>query len=285
MTDPIVVGVDGSGRSLRALVWAAHEAVLHRCALRIIHVLPREHVHESTPGDRVREASRRDQGVVAEATAIVREAHPDLEVMTALPTGSPAAVLLAESEHAHTVVLGAKGLGGFASLLLGSVALQVVGHAASPVVVVNHLTTGHHRIVVGADGSAHSQAALVYAFQQASLRGARLQAVHAWSYPGPEAAVSPVQDAAAEEHRQSLEEWLRPLREAHPDVEVVEELAHEAPIPALARASDRADLMVVGSRGRGGFRGLALGSVSQALLQFSQCPLAVIRPRLQLTPD
>ncbi|ARF53345.1 universal stress protein [Streptomyces gilvosporeus] len=283
MTHPIVVGVDGSGRSLRALVWAAHEAVLHRCALRIVHVLPREHAYATTAADRAREASSRDQGVVAEAAAIARETHPELEVVTDLPAGAPAAVLLTGSEHAHTVVLGAKGLGGFGSLLLGSVALQVVGHAASPAVVVNHVTTGHRRIVVGADGSTHSQAALAYAVQEASLRGAQLQAVHAWSYPGPEAAVSAVQ-AAAEKHRQSLEEWLVPLREAHPDVEVVEELAHEAPALALARASDRADLMVVGSRGRGGFRGLALGSVSHALLQFSQCPLAVIRPRPQPTP-
>ncbi len=284
MTNPIVVGVDGSGRSLRALVWAAHEAALRRCALRIIHVLPREHGYPSPLEDRVREESRRDRGVVAEATAIVQEAHPDLEVTSALPSGAPAAVLLAESERAHTVVLGAKGLGGFGSLLLGSVALQVVGHAASPVIVVNHVTTGHHRIVVGADGSAHSQAALTYAFQEASLRGAQLQALHASRYPGPDAAVSPVQGAAAEEHRQALDEWLSSLREAHPDVEVVAELAHEAPVLALARASDRADLLVVGSRGQGGFRGLALGSVSHALLQFSQCPLAVVRPRVQPTP-
>ncbi|MFF9482772.1 universal stress protein [Streptomyces sp. NPDC014733] len=285
MTDPIVVGVDGSGRSLRALVWAAHEAVLHHCALRIIHVLHREHVYASTPAVRAREASSRDRGVVAEAAAIARESHPELEVMTDLPTGAPAAVLLTESEHAHTVVLGAKGMGGFGSLLLGSVALQVVGHAASPVVVVNHLATGHRRIVVGVDGSAHSRAALAHAFQEASLRGAQLQALHAWSYPGPEAVVSAVRDAAAEEHRQSLEEWLGPLRETHAGVEVVEELTHEDPILALARASDRADLMVVGSRGRGGFRGLALGSVSHALLQFSQCPLAVVRPSLRPVPD
>nr|WP_162596995.1 universal stress protein [Streptomyces sp. NEAU-S7GS2] len=221
--------------------------------------------------------------VVAEATALVKEAHPELEVISALPAGAPAAVLLAESEHAHTIVLGAKGMGGFRSLLLGSVALQVVGHAASPVVVVSNLTTGHRRIVVGADGSAHSRAALVYAFEQASLRGAQLRALHAWSYPGPQAAVSAAQDAAAKEDRQALEEWLAPLRQEHPGVEVVKEPVHEDPVPALARASDRADLLVVGSRGRGGFHGLALGSVSHAMLQFSQCPLAVVPPRPQST--
>ncbi|TLQ46130.1 universal stress protein [Streptomyces marianii] len=215
---------------------------------------------------------------MAEAEAIARGAHPGLEVRATRPSGAPAAVLLAESERAHTVVLGAKGLGGFGSLLLGSVALQVVGHAACPVVVVNHVTTGHRRIVVGADGSEHSLAALTYAFDQASLRDAELHAVHAWVHPGPHALVSAAQDAAAKEHRQALDEWLAPLREEHPDVEVVEHVPDEDPVLALARASDRADLLVVGSRGRGGFRGLALGSVSHHMLQFSQCPLAVVRP-------
>ncbi|ASN22834.1 universal stress protein [Streptomyces pluripotens] len=281
MTDPIVVGVDGSGRSLRALLWAAHEAALRHCPLRIIHVLPPAHSYATSEEGRTWEKSDWDQGVAAEATAIAREAHPALDVTSDLPSGTPAAVLLAEAERAHTVVLGAKGMGGFGSLLLGSVALQVVGHAVCPVVIVNHVTTGHRRIVVGTDGSAHSQAALAYAFEQASLRSAQLQAVHAWSHPGPHAYVSSAQDAMAKERLQFLEEWLAPLREEHPDVEVVEQLPDEDPVVALARASDRADLLVVGSRGLGGFHGLALGSVSHHLLQFSQCPLAIIRPRPQ----
>ncbi|MFJ5837664.1 universal stress protein [Streptomyces shenzhenensis] len=279
MTDPIVVGVDGSGRSLRALVWAAHEAALRHRPLRIIHVLPLVRSYATTEEGRDREASAWDLGIVAEAAAIAQEAHPDLEVTSALPSGVPAAVLLAEAEHAHTIVLGAKGRGGFGSLLLGSVALQVVGHTPGPVVIVGHLTTGHGRVVVGADGSAYSRAALAYAFEQASLRGAQLQAVHAWSHPGPHAYVSAAQDTMAKEHREALEEWLAPLREEHPDVGVVAQVPDESPVIALARASDRADLLVVGSRGLGGFHGLALGSVSHHLLQFSQCPLAVIRPR------
>ncbi|MEV7687040.1 universal stress protein [Streptomyces bungoensis] len=279
MSDPIVVGVDGSGRSLRALVWAAHEAALRRCPLRIVHVLAPAHSYATTEEGRTWEAGNRDQGVVTEAAAVAREAHPDLEVTSALPSGTPAAVLLAEAEHARTVVLGAKGMGGFGSLLLGSAALQVVGHAACPVVIVNHVTTGHRRVVVGTDGSVHSRAALAYAFEEAELRRAELQAVHAWSHPGPHAYVSAAQDAMAKEHRQALEEWLAPLREEHPGVDVVELVPDEPPVIALARASDRADLLVVGSRGLGGFHGLALGSVSHHLLQFSQCPLAVIRPR------
>ena len=95
MTDPIVAGVDGSGRSLRALVWAAHEAALRHCPLRVIHVLAPYHSYAMTDEGRETEASNWDQGVVAEATTIAQEAHPDLEVTSALPSGTPAAVLLA----------------------------------------------------------------------------------------------------------------------------------------------------------------------------------------------
>ncbi|MFE6692280.1 universal stress protein [Streptomyces sp. NPDC057743] len=279
MTGPIVVGVDGSGRSLRALIWAVHEAASRGRALRIVHVLSPAHEYAVTAEGHAGELGQRDKGVVAEATMIAEEAHPDLKVTSALPTGAPPAALLSESEHAHTLVVGTRGTGGFGSLLLGSVALQVVGHAACPVVVVNQLTTGHNRIVVGTDGSAHSDAALAYAFEQASLRGIPLQAVHAWIRPGLHAMTTGgALDEAATRHREDLAKWLAPLARRYPEVEVVKDLPEEDPMLALARASDRADLLVVGSRGRGGFRGLALGSVSHQLLQFSQCPLAVVRP-------
>ncbi|GLX53969.1 hypothetical protein Shyhy01_69180 [Streptomyces hygroscopicus subsp. hygroscopicus] len=132
MTDPITVGVDGSGRSLRALVRAAHEVKPRRCPLRIVHVLPPLHSHATTGEGHAWEASDWDESVTTEATAIVRETHPDLEVTSALPAGAPAAVSPAEAEHAHTIVLGAQGMGGFGRPFLGSVASRVVGHAACP---------------------------------------------------------------------------------------------------------------------------------------------------------
>ncbi len=188
-------------------------------------------------------------------------------------------MLLAEAEHAHTVVLGAKGMGGFGSLLLGSVALQVVGHAAGPVVIVNHATTGHGRIVVGADGSAHSRAALAYAFEQASLRGAQLQAVHAWSHPGPHAYVGVAQDAMAKEQRQALEEWLDPLREEYPTSRWWNSWPDE---PAGDRAGPRLGPGRPSGRRLSWTRRLPRSGARLRrpahLLQFSQC-LAVIRPR------
>jgi nucleotide-binding universal stress UspA family protein len=141
-----VVGVDGSGRSLRALIWAAHEAALWRCSLRIVHVLPRwEFDIPLYPPGRWDEAEDRGRHIVAEAIAIARETYPDLDLTAALPSGAPASVFLDESEHAQVVALGARGEGRIGDLLVGSVSLQVAGHAASPVVVVDHITSGHRR--------------------------------------------------------------------------------------------------------------------------------------------
>ncbi|MEU3098125.1 universal stress protein [Streptomyces sp. NPDC006967] len=184
-------------------------------------------------------------------------------MVSALPSGkAETKVFLEEAEHAHAVVLGAKGEGGFGNLMLGSVSLQVVGHAASPVIIVDHITTGHRRVVVGADGSPHSTAALDYAFQAASLRKARLLVLHAWSMPcqpEPPVLIDPDPDEIAKKHQHELEEQISGLRKRYPEVEVTEELIRDAPVPALTRASDRADLLVLGSRGRGGFHGLRPG--------------------------
>ncbi|MBX7553273.1 universal stress protein [Streptomyces sp. tea 10] len=154
------------------MLWAAQEASLHRCPLRIVHVRSFE------PGPVP------DSRIVREATAIAQQAHPELEVTSAEFDGAPAVAFLSESDRAQAVTLGAKGRGGFGTMMLGSVALQVVGHAASPVAVVNHFALDQGRITVGVDGSAHSQAAVEYAFKEASLRGAQLQALYAWSPPG-----------------------------------------------------------------------------------------------------
>jgi nucleotide-binding universal stress UspA family protein len=244
MTNPIVVGVDGSGRSLRALEWAAHSADLHHCPLRIVQI-------------------------------------PELEITSAFPSGTaPAKALMQEAEHAQTLVLGAKGIG-LGNLALGSVSMQVVGHAASPVVIVNHVVAGNRRVAVGTDLSPYSTAALDYAFQEASLRQAQLQIIHCLNIPYPPKPPlldEPNKQEIAAKHQHALEEQIGELRKRYPEVEVVTRLpSFIGPVLALARASDRADLLVVGSRGNGGFHGLAVGSVSHHLLHTSACPLAIVR--------
>ncbi|MFJ9287212.1 hypothetical protein HS99_0002165 [Kitasatospora aureofaciens] len=281
MVDPVIVGVDGSGRSLRALVWAASDAARRECPLLIAHVLPAwEFDFPFFPPGRSQGLSRRGAEILAEAVAIAKESHPGLEVESDQVSGSPAEVLRAATERACCMVLGARGEGGLGNLLMGSVSLQVAGHAACPVVVVGEIATGHGRVLVGTDSSEHSTAALEFAFEEASLRGVRVHSLRAWSMPTkPEPSEDgPGPDEVEAEQRRQLDDQLAPLRHRYPDVEIETTLVRGKPVTELVRASDRADLAVVGSRGKGGFHGLALGSVSHGLLHYGICPVAVERP-------
>lgn len=283
MTHPVVVGVDGTGRSLKALMWAAHRASLHGVPLRIVHALPRlEADIPLYPPGRFEEVQKYGREYVEEATSLVREAYPDMDLVTEMPMGTPAHVLLDESANAHAVVIGAKGED-IGNLLLGSTALQLVGHAACPVVVVNHVTTGHHLVVVGTDGSPDSLEALAFAFGAAALGKSRLQVISALGLPQgwPAHLLRPLAEDNEEvtERRQEVENQIAPLREQYPDVEVELDVHRVGPLHTLATASHRADLLVVGSRGRGGFHGLAVGSTTHKLLHMAGCPTAVVHAR------
>lgn len=283
MTNPVVVGVDGTGRSLKALMWAAHRAALHEVPLRIVHALPRlEADFPLYPPGRFEEAQKYGREYVEEATSLVREAYPTMDVVTEMPMGTPAHVLLTEAENAHAVVVGAKGED-IGNLLLGSTVLQLVGHAPCPVVVVNHVTTGHHLVVVGTDGSADSLEALAFAFGAAALDRARLMVVSALGLPQgwPTHLLRPLpeDDDEVAERRQEVVNQIAPLRQRYPEVEVELDVHRYAPLHTLATASHRADLLVVGSRGRGGFHGLAVGSTTHKLLHMAGCPMAVVKAR------
>ncbi|MBO1414073.1 universal stress protein [Streptomyces sp. FH025] len=282
MTEPVIVGVDSSGRSLRALVWASHEAALRGAPLRVVHVLPTwEHDIPFHPPGMWRTVRDRGADIVAEAAAMAKENYPDLDVSPELIIGRPPKVFVDASAHASAIVLGARGEGGLGNVLLGSVSLQVAGHAAAPVVVVGYVNSGHDRVLVGTDGSETSSAALAYAFEEASLRRAALHVLQTWGMPMPTepSAEEPDPEQMAARYRRELDEQLAGLRARHPDVKVQEELLRSWPSLELIRASERSDLVVVGSRGKGGFHGLALGSVSHALLQYAMCPVAVVSPR------
>ena len=280
MTDPVVVGIDGTGRSLRALMWAAHDVALRGCSLRMVHALPRwvGDIPFYPPG-RFEAAEARGHEIVDEAASLIHDTYPDLHVTVDLPMTTPTAALLERSEHAQEVVVGAKGVD-IGNVLLGSTALQLVGHAASPVVVVTHVSSGHQQIAVGTDGSPTSDAALGYAFHEASLRNSRLNVVSGLELPQgwPTHLLRPLppDDDEVAKRRQEVENQLMPWRDAYPRVEVIEDVHRIGPVHALAEASQRADLLVLGSRGRGGFHGLALGSVTHKLLHYTACTTAVI---------
>nr|BFE78098.1 hypothetical protein GCM10020093_006990 [Planobispora longispora] len=193
-------------------------------------------------------------------------------------------VLREQAQSASEVVIGSRGLGGFAGAVLGSVSGHVAGHARGPVVVVRSgAREMYGEIVVGVDDSPQCDPALAYAFEQAVLRGARLRAVYAWQLPvhayAPEI-VCDMDEIRRAQHRVAADK-LASWRQTHPTVEVVEDVRSAHPVQALSAASERADLVVVGSHGRGALGSLALGSVSRGVLHHARGAVAVVRsPRV-----
>jgi nucleotide-binding universal stress UspA family protein len=218
---------------------------------------------------------------LAAAAAQVAEVAPDVAVSQEVITGMPAALLVTLSTDAQLAVVGHRGLGGFAGLLLGSVGAALAAHAACPVVVVRGATDKrpHGPVVVGVDGSPHSETALAFAVEAAVTRRVPLRAVHAWPDSAMPYVVSgPMDwDELAKREQNVLSEQLAKWREKYPDLRVEPVLAQGPPTHVLARNTRDAQLVVVGSRGRGGLAGMLLGSVSQAMLHHAECPLAVVR--------
>jgi len=285
---PVVVGVDGSPSSDLATAWAADEATRRRVPLRVVHafIWPLMHLHLGPGPDAPAHAGLRAEAVriLDDAKSLARSRHPELDVQTVLVTGMIVPVLLGESRNAQIVVLGSRGLGGFTGLLVGSVAVQMCAHASCPVIVT--LATGTLNVagsvVVGVDGSGLSMRAVAFAFEQADARGVPLIAVHAWTRavsrkPGDMLPVVHDVDAVQEEERRVLAESLAGWSDKYPDVAVEQRLVHGHAAETLLAESGQAQLLVVGSRGRGGFRGLLLGSVSQAVLHHATSTVAVIR--------
>jgi nucleotide-binding universal stress UspA family protein len=285
MTAPVVVGVDGSTHSLDAVGPAAREARLRRRPLRVVYAfiwpylgVPLGPSPVGPPdGGLVNDAER----IVQEALTRARVATPDVEVTGAAVIGDAAAVLMEESRTAVLVVVGDRGLGGFTGLLVGSVAVQLAAHATCPVLVARGRPDPTGEVVLGVDGSPANGPAVGFAFEEASRRGCALTAVHTWTHPvstGPGDMLPLVYDAAEveEDEARVLEEALAGWRDKYPDVELRRQLVHGRTRPTLIEATGRAQLAVVGTRGRGGFTGLLLGSVSQAMLHHAQCPVAII---------
>jgi nucleotide-binding universal stress UspA family protein len=280
----VVVGVDGSESSLDAVRLAAREAALRKRPLLVVHAfvwalmrVPLGPHPLGPPDGGLRNQAER---LVAEAVEEARRAAPEVPVTARSVDGGVAPVLLAEASDAHMVVLGDRGLGGFTGLLVGSVAVQVAAHATCPVVVAKGRQHPNGPVVVGVDESAVSDHAVGFAFEEASLRNAPLVAIHTWHFPTPTEFGDPLplvydQEIAAAGER-VLSEALAGWGERYPDVAVTRRVHRSQPAKALVDESDRAQLVVVGARGRGGFTGLLLGSVSQSVLHHSRCPVAVV---------
>ncbi|WBC16588.1 universal stress protein [Micromonospora sp. WMMA1998] len=284
--DPVVVGVDGSATALDAVRVAAREAAVRHRPLRVVHAFiwpltraPLTPAPGAPAGAGLRNQAER---CVAEAVAEAGKVAPDVPVTGVVVDGAPAAVLVEESRRATLMVLGHRGLGGFAGLLIGSVTLQVSARAHCPVLVTRGEARADGPVVVGVDGSAHSGVAVGFAYEEAARRGAPLVVVHAWLYPtpiGPGDIVPLVYDpeALAEESRRILAEAVAGWSERYPDVEVRQRSVRGAPARVLVEQSASAQLVVVGAHGRGALAGLLLGSVSHAVLHHAHAPLVIAR--------
>jgi nucleotide-binding universal stress UspA family protein len=291
---PIVVGYDGSDSSNDALNWAMAEAKARHRPMRIIHVVGSTAGAVAgwginAPPDPELLVKVGEQ-TVASAVSRIEAASPGTDVDTRILTGPSAKGILDHLVGADMVVVGSRGLSSFSELLLGSTGLVLAGHAPCPVVVVRERadlsvpTPNAGRVVVGVDGSDLSNEAVAFAFDFASVHAAGITAVHVWTVPFYEVPgrggpfTRELEDEAQDEELRVLSESLAGWREKYPDVDVQQSLVHGDAKQVLVDASAGARLLVVGSRGRGGFRSLVLGSVSHAALHHAHCPVAVVRP-------
>ena len=280
---PVVAATDGSQESLRAVEWAAGEAVFHGVPLRIVSaaslpkmvLLPLKPERDAVLGF-VREY--RDRALTA-AAARAAEMAPGLLISTDPLEGPAAQAVTGSGPGALMLVVGSRGLGAFTAMVLGSVARYVASHASCPVVVVREETAAVHRLVgVGVGDLDNCAESLAFAFEEAALRKASLLAVHAWH--APQASISragtlyppPALHAAAADAARQLRLLLDGWQEKYPDVPVSQDVVHGHPGRALVGLSARTDLIVIGRH-----PGLQRpGSVRHAVLNRAHGPVAIV---------
>lgn len=269
MGNLVVVGTDGSPSSLAAVETAAREARRRRADLRVVYALNWPVRPMYTPLDTTPLTHR-----LSEAADRARSVAPEVTVTEGMVPGDTVAVLEAESGAADLLVLGARGAGGILGMLLGSTAASLTAHSRCPVLVAREESAESGPVVLCVDGSPAGEAAVGFAFAEAALRGAEIAAVHAW-LPDHAPAGTGVESA-----ERLLAHALAGHAEKHPDVTVRREVLSGEVREVLIDRSRNAQLVVVGARGRGGFTGLLLGSVSQALLHHAHSSVAVVRGRV-----
>ncbi|MFJ8042809.1 universal stress protein [Kitasatospora sp. NPDC096147] len=308
MDGTLLVGVDGSPESISATRWAAEEAVRRGLVLRILHA--RTWLDELHTGpDRPEELRSATARMLADAEREARRDHPKLTVETeSAAGGAPAELLLKAAAGAELVVLGSRGLGGFAGLVVGSVGLGVAAHCERPTVLVRaaavdpaeraNAAAGHDasgdgsagdgaagdgagEVVVGVDVRSRSTETLEFAFRQAELLGVPVRAVHGWMPPaawGYAGWVVPQQQwtELEEVEGELLRAAAAPLRARYPRLSSVLDCRIDTPAGALVAASAGAALVVVGRRHRPHPFGMHLGPTAHAVLHHAHAPVAVV---------
>ncbi len=274
--DEVVVGYDGSPAATEALSWAAREASVRRTPLTVFLASDLAPAGEPTVQDLAAIARNRGDYALARGLRYAESAADPSPVRVELTREPPAQALCERSETARMVVLGSHGHGRLPGLLLGSVPWKVAAYGHGRVVVVRGkwkcVNAAAGPIVVGVDGSPHSADAAAFALEEAALRGVPLVAVCAL-------ADSPGVLGEARRLREEFARVMSRLEPEHPDTEVIRQVVAGAPRSALLNAAQDAQLVVVGSLGRTGMSGMLLGSVAQALLHHSPCPVGIVHPQ------
>jgi nucleotide-binding universal stress UspA family protein len=294
----IIVGVDGSTASNAALRWATHEAMLRMVPLRLVHVVSTPMVtYPATPVPVTMEDWQQDQArqIIRDADELVRQIADDTGrsvniAGTDIVYAPRVQTLIDLSKDTGMIVVGSRGHGAFRRGLLGSVSTALVHHAQCPVAVIHDAPTPRRDapVVLGVDGSPVSDRATGIAFEEAARRGVELIAVHAWSDTtliaahawgdGGLLAESATDWAATSARAEAmLAERMASWQSEYPGVTVRRVVVCDRPAHFLAEESENAQLLVVGSHGRGGFAGMLLGSVSTKLAHTVLVPLIVAR--------
>jgi nucleotide-binding universal stress UspA family protein len=281
--NPIVAAIDGSPEALRAVGWAVGEAVLRDAPLRIVSAVelpprmsPRKDAHgPSTVAEIVTAERDHDLTAAAERAAAI---SPDLQVSTGTLSGPVAQAVADSGARASMLVVGSRGAGAFAAMILGSVSRYVATHAACPVVVVRDDSNASRQgqVVVGVRDAEDGDATLTFAFEEAALHGASLLAVHAWQADDPDLLPNegpvPGSHAGQAGAARQLESLLDGWRQKYPGVAVSQEVVHGHPGRALAGLSARAGLIVLGRH----YPHRGPGRVIHAVLNHAHCPVATV---------
>ncbi len=278
----VVAGIEDLPHSTTPLEWAATAADQRKAVLRLVHATG----HPTLAADILR-----DDDVVAgahalldEAAARAHEVAPEVDVEVVVDRRRPAEALVDLSLDADLLVVGTHRMTASERVFSGSLAYQIAAASSAPVVVVPGVAAlDSVGVVVGADGSGDSVAAVALAAAEADRIGEPLYVVHAWTEPAiyapTDAVVSELSEGVRDEEAVVLGESVAGLAEQYPDLVVHAQLVHDQPATALLDAAAHARLLVVGSRGRHGLTRVLLGSVSHTVVLHAPCPVMVARTR------